>query len=82
MMQPSPRNMSRCGSISTRKALPADAADVLPAIRGALARAAGDAWPKRWILDLRPGETARRISDDQRLADWAGRGVMRGLRAM
>ena len=52
-----------------------DAADALPRIRGALARAAGDAWPKRWILDLRSGGAARAISDDARLADWAARGV-------
>jgi len=50
-------------------------AEALPALRGALARAAGEAWPRRWILDLRTGETARRIADDERLADWAGRGV-------
>ena len=52
-----------------------DAKQVLPAIRGALARAAGEHWPRRWILDLRSDEAARRISDDQRLADWAERGV-------
>ena len=52
-----------------------DAARTLPAVRGALARAAGDAWPRRWILDLRSGETARAIADDARLSDWAGRGV-------
>ena len=52
-----------------------DAVEVLPAIRGALARAAGEHWPRRWILELRSDEAARRISDDQRLADWAERGV-------
>ena len=51
------------------------AAGALPALRGALARAAGDTWPKRWILDLRSGEAARTIADDERLADWARRGV-------
>ena len=52
-----------------------DAAEVLPRLRGALARAAGDTWPRRWILDLRSGEAARAISDDERLADWSQRGV-------
>ena len=52
-----------------------DAAQTLPAVRGALARAAGSAWPRRWILDLRSGETARAIADDARLSDWARRGV-------
>ncbi len=52
-----------------------DAAEVLPRLRGALARAAGGRWPRRWILDLRSGEAARTICDDERLADWAARGV-------
>jgi len=52
-----------------------DPTDVLPLLRGALARAAGKTWPRRWLLDLRTGETARRIADDERLADWAARGV-------
>ena len=52
-----------------------DAVEILPAIRGALARATGEAWPKRWILDLRAGEAARAVADDERLADWATRGV-------
>jgi NAD(P)-dependent dehydrogenase (short-subunit alcohol dehydrogenase family) len=52
-----------------------DAAEVLPRLRGALADAAGDRWPKRWILDLRSGNTARAICDDERLADWSQRGV-------
>jgi rhamnose utilization protein RhaD (predicted bifunctional aldolase and dehydrogenase)/NAD(P)-dependent dehydrogenase (short-subunit alcohol dehydrogenase family) len=52
-----------------------DAAEVLPFLRGALSRAAAADWPKRWILDLRGGERARAIADDERLADWAGRGV-------
>ena len=51
------------------------AALVLPILRGALARAAGDAGPRRWILDLREGEAARAIADDERLTDWAARGV-------
>ncbi len=53
----------------------ADAAGTLPQIRGALARAAGDAWPRRWLLDLRSGDAARAVCDDERLADWALRGV-------
>ena len=52
-----------------------DPAEVLPRIRGALARAAGDEWPSRWILDLRSGKAARVIADDTRFADWAARGV-------
>ena len=50
-------------------------AEALPALRGALARAAGAAWPRRWILELRTGAAARAIADDERLGDWAGRGV-------
>ncbi len=52
-----------------------DAVEILPTIRGALARAAGETWPKRWILDPRAGEAARAVADDERLADWAARGV-------
>jgi len=48
---------------------------VLPRLRGALARAAGERWPGRWILDLRISPVARAVSDDDRLADWARRGV-------
>ncbi len=51
------------------------AAEVLPEIRGALARAAGHSGPGRWILDLRSEEAARAVADDERLADWAARGV-------
>ena len=58
-----------------RLAAAPDAAQTLPAIRGALARAAGNRWPRRWILDLRTGEAARTIADDERLVDWAKRGV-------
>ena len=54
---------------------PARAADILPIVRGALARAAGQAWPGRWLLDLRDGPAARAVTDDQRLGDWACRGV-------
>ena len=52
-----------------------DAAELLPLIRGALARAAGGAWPKRWLLDLRSGEAAYAVAGDERLAEWATRGV-------
>ena len=42
-------------------------ARVLPALRGALGRG--------WILDLRDGEGAVAVANDNRLAEWAGRGV-------
>ena len=55
---------------------PVDAAALLPQLRGALARAAGvEQAPRRWILDLRDTPLTRAVSDDARLADWAGRGV-------
>lgn len=55
---------------------PAPAAAVLPVLRGALGRAAGAAGLRsRWLLDLRSGETVRGLVDDQRLSDWASRGV-------
>ena len=66
-----PRVTSRPAALAN----PREAIEQLPLIRGALARAAGDAWPKRWLLDLRSGEAARAVSDDERLADWAERGV-------
>jgi rhamnose utilization protein RhaD (predicted bifunctional aldolase and dehydrogenase)/NAD(P)-dependent dehydrogenase (short-subunit alcohol dehydrogenase family) len=50
-------------------------AEVLPVLRGALARAAGTSWPTRWVLDLRSGEDARAVAGDERLADFATRGV-------
>ncbi len=49
--------------------------EVLPALRGALARAAADRWPGRWLFDLRKSDVARAVVDDPRLADWARRGV-------
>jgi rhamnose utilization protein RhaD (predicted bifunctional aldolase and dehydrogenase)/NAD(P)-dependent dehydrogenase (short-subunit alcohol dehydrogenase family) len=52
----------------------ADPAEVLPRLRGALSKAS-DGWPGRWILDLRKGELARRIADDERLPELALRGV-------
>ncbi len=48
---------------------------VLPQLRGALASAAGDRWPGRWILDLRATPLARSIADDERLEELAKRGV-------
>ena len=48
---------------------------VLPLLRGALARAAGTLWPGRWVMDLRTGELARAVCDDERLTDWCARGV-------
>ncbi len=56
-------------------AVAARSAEVLPVLRGALARAAETSWPTRWVLDLRDTPTTRAISDDERLCDWAGRGV-------
>ena len=53
----------------------ASVAEVLPLLRGALARAAGANWPGRWVLDLRGGEIARAVTDDARLPDWSTRGV-------
>lgn len=49
--------------------------EALPVLRGALARAAGDRWPARWILDLRSGDAARAVAGDERLIDWSARGV-------
>ena len=51
------------------------AAQVLPILRGAVSRTAGNQWPGRWIADLRDDETAMAVVGDPRLADWAGRGV-------
>ena len=51
------------------------AAELLPRLRGALSRTAGDAWPHRWIFDLRSEGVARRLADDSRLAELARRGV-------
>ena len=52
------------------------AAQVLPLLRGALARAASaGGWPARWIADLRADETVMTLAGSPRLADWAGRGV-------
>ncbi len=55
---------------------PAAAAAVLPLLRGALGRAAGAAEaPLRWVLALRDTPLTRAVADDERLADWATRGV-------
>ena len=52
------------------------AAQALPILRGALARAASaGGWPARWITDLRAGETVMTLAGSPRLAEWAGRGV-------
>ncbi len=53
----------------------AELARIGPRLRGALARAAGEAWPRHWVWDLRSRGAARAVADDPRLADWAGRGV-------
>jgi rhamnose utilization protein RhaD (predicted bifunctional aldolase and dehydrogenase)/NAD(P)-dependent dehydrogenase (short-subunit alcohol dehydrogenase family) len=58
------------------KAVGADRkAQVLANLRGALADAAGDRWPGRWILDLRETDAVKTLVDSERLADWAARGV-------
>ena len=55
---------------------PAIAADLLPRLRGALARAAAaEGAPLRWQAALRSTPRCRAVVDDPRLADWAGRGV-------
>ena len=52
------------------------AADLLPVLRGALARAAqAEGAPIRWLLNLRDTPLSRSVVDDPRLADWARRGV-------
>lgn len=51
-------------------------AQLLPQLRGALARAAGaSGGPTRWLLDLRRSEVALAVAGDERLSDWATRGV-------
>jgi rhamnose utilization protein RhaD (predicted bifunctional aldolase and dehydrogenase)/NAD(P)-dependent dehydrogenase (short-subunit alcohol dehydrogenase family) len=55
---------------------PVAAAELLPQLRGALARAAGTSGsPGRWLLDLRSSDPALALAGDERLADWATRGV-------
>ncbi|MFS6828507.1 bifunctional aldolase/short-chain dehydrogenase [Cyanobium sp. ATX-6F1] len=54
----------------------APAAALLPLLRGALGRAAGAAGLRsHWLLDLRADGPALAVVNDQRLADWATRGV-------
>jgi rhamnose utilization protein RhaD (predicted bifunctional aldolase and dehydrogenase)/NAD(P)-dependent dehydrogenase (short-subunit alcohol dehydrogenase family) len=57
----------RAGRASTAPARPA--AEVLPVLRGVLGEAS------RWIVDLRASEAAMAVACDERLADWATRGV-------
>lgn len=55
---------------------PGAAADLLPRLRGALARAAAaEGAPLRWLAALRDNPRCRAVVDDARLADWACRGV-------
>jgi rhamnose utilization protein RhaD (predicted bifunctional aldolase and dehydrogenase)/NAD(P)-dependent dehydrogenase (short-subunit alcohol dehydrogenase family) len=55
---------------------PVVAAELLPQLRGALARAAGASGsPARWLLDLRSSDLALALVGDERLPDWATRGV-------
>ena len=50
-------------------------AEVLPVLRGALARAAAARWPGRWLFDLRATPVARAVADNPALTDLALRGV-------
>jgi rhamnose utilization protein RhaD (predicted bifunctional aldolase and dehydrogenase)/NAD(P)-dependent dehydrogenase (short-subunit alcohol dehydrogenase family) len=55
---------------------PIPAAAVLPVLRGLLRRAAEpEGAPLRWLLDRRATADALAVVNDQRLADWAARGV-------
>jgi len=62
--------IARCPR-ARRPAAPAvrPAAEVLPVLRGVLGEA------PRWIVDLRASEAAVAVTCDERLADWATRGV-------
>jgi rhamnose utilization protein RhaD (predicted bifunctional aldolase and dehydrogenase)/NAD(P)-dependent dehydrogenase (short-subunit alcohol dehydrogenase family) len=53
----------------------ANAADILPVLRGVLAGGARGRGPSRWILDLRSMSEVMTLVGDPRLAEWAGRGV-------
>ncbi len=54
----------------------APAAALLPLLRGALGRAAGaEGLASRWLLDLRFEPHALAVVNDERLAEWATRGV-------
>ncbi|EAQ76277.1 MULTISPECIES: bifunctional aldolase/short-chain dehydrogenase [unclassified Synechococcus] len=55
---------------------PIPAAAVLPVLRGLFSRGAeAEGAPRRWLLDLRASEPALAVVNDQRLPEWAGRGV-------
>ena len=58
-----------------RPASPQRTGEALASLRGALARAAGDRWPSRWILDLRDTGAATTIAGHRSLTQWASRGV-------
>jgi short-subunit dehydrogenase/ribulose-5-phosphate 4-epimerase/fuculose-1-phosphate aldolase len=63
-------------AVAPATASPQGAADLLPRLRGALARAAAvEGAPLRWLTALRDTPRCRAVVDDPRLADWAGRGV-------
>ncbi len=49
--------------------------EALAALRGAVAEAAEDRWPSRWIFDLRDEGSAKRLAGAPVLAEWAARGV-------
>jgi len=51
------------------------AGPALATLRGAMGEAAGQAWPSRWILDLRKAGAAAEVAADPRLVDLARRGV-------
>jgi rhamnose utilization protein RhaD (predicted bifunctional aldolase and dehydrogenase)/NAD(P)-dependent dehydrogenase (short-subunit alcohol dehydrogenase family) len=67
------------GRIPRRAAAPAsptlEAGAVLPALRGLLAQAAGEAWPGRWLLDLRQGPEAMELAARADVFELAERGV-------
>ncbi len=50
-------------------------ADILPVLRGVLARGGEGRWPSRWIFDRRATPEIMALVDDPRLGEWAGRGV-------
>jgi rhamnose utilization protein RhaD (predicted bifunctional aldolase and dehydrogenase)/NAD(P)-dependent dehydrogenase (short-subunit alcohol dehydrogenase family) len=63
------------GRTAGRAPSPARIGEALASLRGALARAAGDTWPGRWILDMRDGGAAAMLAGHSRLAEWAALGV-------
>ncbi|MBV8594535.1 MAG: bifunctional aldolase/short-chain dehydrogenase [Caulobacteraceae bacterium] len=52
---------------------PAD--EALPILRGVMAQLAAEAHPRHWLLDLRRDAQSLAFAADDRLADWARRGV-------